>query len=130
MLKKITFIGIVQIVCAIIASLLSLIVLHENEMLTFGKWLQWEIFWYIMLMIFSNMIFAHKYAQGKAQEILFSLSTFICVSNLMAFVLYCLIQCDFKFEKLDWLGFLDKVVVFDINFYGIALVFFGICVFM
>ena len=130
MLKKIKFIGLIQIICAVIASLLSFLVLHANGMLSFGKWLQWEIFWYIMLMIFSNVIFAHRIAQGKAQEVLFFLSTFICVSNILAFVLYSLIQCNFDFNRLDWLGFLDQVVVFDFNFYGIALVFFGLCLFI
>ena len=130
MLKKIKFIGIIQIICALLASLLSLIVLSTNDMLTFGKWLQWEIFWYIMLMIFSNVIFAHRIAQGKVQEILFFLSTFICISNVLAFVLYCLIQCNFNFSKLDWLGFLDRVVAFDLNFYGIALANFGAFVFI
>ena len=115
MFKKIKFIGIIQIVCAAIASLLSFFVLHANGMLTFGKWLQWEIFWYIMLMIFSNVIFAHRIAQGKVQEVLFFLSTFICVSNILAFVLYALIQCNFNFSRLDWLGYLDKVIVFDFN---------------
>ena len=125
MLKKIKFIGLIQIICAAVASLLSFFVLHANGMLTFGKWLQWEIFWYIMLMIFSNVILAHRIAQGKVQEVLFFLSTFICISNILSFVLYSLIQCSFDFSRLDWLGFLDKVVVFDINFYGIALIFLG-----
>ena len=127
MLKKIKFIGIIQIACAVIASLLSFFVLHANGMLTFTKWLQWEIFWYIMFMIFSNVIFAHRIAQGKVQEVLFFLSTFICVSNILAFIIYSLVQCNFNFERLDWLGFLDQVIVFDPNFYGIALVFFGVC---
>ena len=126
MLKKIKFIGLIQIICAVIASLVSFLVLHANDMLSFGKWLQWEIFWYIMLMIFSNVIFAHRIAQGKVQEVLFFLSTFICVSNLLAFILYALIQSNFNFSRLDWLGFLDKVIVFDFNFYGLALVFFAI----
>lgn len=127
MLKKIQFIGLIQIVCAILASLLSFFVLHANGMLSFGKWLQWEIFWYIMLMIFSTVIFAHRIAQGKVQEVLFFLATFICVSNILAFILYALIQCNFTFSRLDWLGFLDKIIAFDFNFYGIALVFFAIC---
>ena len=92
MFKKIKFIGIIQIACAVIASLLSFFVLHANGMLTFGKWLQWEIFWYIMLMIFSNVIFAHRYAQGKVQEVLFFICTFICISNILAFICYSLIQ--------------------------------------
>ena len=91
MLKKIKFIGLIQIICAAVASLLSFFVLHANGMLTFEKWLQWEIFWYIMLMIFSNVIFAHRIAQGKVQEVLFFLSTFICISNILSFVLYSLI---------------------------------------
>ena len=96
MLKKITFIGIIQIICAALAGLLSVWVLYANDMLTLGKWVQWEIFWYIMLMIFSNVIFAHRYAQGKVQELLFLTSTFICISNLLSFVTYSLIQCNFR----------------------------------
>ena len=130
MLKKIKFIGLIQIVCAAIASLLSFFVLHANGMLTLEKWLQWEIFWYIMLMIFSNVIFAHRIAQGKLQEVLFFLSTFICISNILAFILYSLIQCNFNFSRLDWLAFLDQVVAFDFNFYGMALMFFGFCLFI
>ena len=130
MLKKIKFIGLIQIVCAVIASLLSFFVLHANEMLSFGKWLQWEIFWYVMLMIFSGVIFAHRIAQGKVQEVLFLTCTFICVSNILAFVLYSLIQCNFDFSRLEWLGFLDRVVAFDFKFYGIALVIFGFLLFI
>jgi hypothetical protein len=117
MLKKIKFIGLIQIICAVIASLISLLVLHANDMLSFGKWLQWEIFWYVMLMIFSNVIFAHRIAQGKVQEVLFFLSTFITISNILAFVLYSLIKCNFNFYRLDWLGFLDRIVALDFNVY-------------
>ena len=130
MFKKIRFIGIIQIICAAIAALLSFFVLHANEMLTFGNWLQWVIFWYIMLMIFSNVIFSHRYAHGKVQEVIFFLSTFTCISNILAFIIYSLIQCNFNFARLDWLSFLDKVVAFDAAFYGIALVIFGVCLFV
>ena len=130
MLKKIKFFGIIQIVCIILAALLSMLVLRANDMLTLSKWLQWLIFWYIMLLILSNVFFAHKIAQGKVQEVLFLVSTFICVSNIVGFILYSLLQCNFNFARLDWLGFLDNIVAFDAKFYGIALVIFACCLFI
>ena len=128
MLKKIGFFGIIQIICATIAALLSYMVLKSNNMLTFGKWLRWEIFWYVILAIFTTVIFAHKYAQGKVQEVIFFLSTAVSVANLLAFPLYCLIKSKFNFSKLNWLYFLDKITVFDINYYGIVLILLGIFV--
>ena len=100
MLKKIGFFGIIQIICAVIAAVLSFMVLRANHMLTFAKWLRWEIFWYVILALFTTVIFAHKYAQGKVQEVIFFLSTAISVSNLMAFPLFCLIKSKFNYTKI------------------------------
>ena len=57
---------------------------------------------------------------------MFFLATAISVSNLIAFPLYCLIKSRFNFSKLNWLLFLDKITVFDINYYGIVLILLGV----
>lgn len=124
MLRKVRFISIIQLICATMAVVVSLVILKSNNILTFSKFFKWFIFTYIMFMIISNIFFVHKYNSGKSQEIIFLLSTAICISNLLAFPIYCLIKCNFDFSKLDWFGYLDKIVSFDISFYGIALLIF------
>ena len=84
MKRKIGFIGIIQLVCAFLSSIISLSILISQESLTFVSFLRWFIFLYVILMLLSNVLLSHKFSQGRLQEILFLASTALLVSNLLA----------------------------------------------
>ena len=118
MKHKIGFIGIIQLVCAALSSIISFAVLLSQESLTAVSFLRWFIFLYVILMLLSNVLLSHRFSQGRLQEILFLISTALLVSNLLGYVLYCLIKCGFNLKMLDWFGFLEGIVAFDSGYYG------------
>ena len=124
MKRKIGFIGIIQLVCAFLSSIISLSILISQESLTFVSFLRWFIFLYVILMLLSNVLLSHKFSQGRLQEILFLASTALLVSNLLGYLLYCLIECRFDLKMLDWLGFFENIVAFDAIYYGIVVIMF------
>ena len=124
MKHKIGFIGIIQLICAVSSGLISLFVLISQESLAFVPFIRWFIFLYVILMLLSNVMLSHRFSEGRLQEILFLASTALLVSNLLGYVLYCLIKCRFDFKLLDWFGFLDDVVRFDSMYYGIVIIMF------
>jgi len=124
MKQKIGFIGLIQLVCAFLSGMISLFVLMGQESLTLVSFLRWFIFIYVILMLLSNVLLSHRFSQGRMQEILFLASTALLVSNLLGFVLYCLIKCGFDLKFLDWLGFFESIVAFDGMYYGIVVVMF------
>ena len=124
MKQKLGFIGIIQLVCVACSMLLSLAILIPQSALSFISFLRWSIFLYVILMLISNVVLSHKFAQGRLQEILFLASTALLVSNLLAFVLYALIKSNFNFKLLDWFGFLERIVKFDASYYGLVLIMF------
>ncbi|MGN1060299.1 MAG: type IV secretory system conjugative DNA transfer family protein [Candidatus Coproplasma sp.] len=125
MIKKIGFIGIIQIIAVALGAILSFCVLWFGLGFNWLSFLRWTLFWYVMFMLLSNVLLSHKFAKGKAQEILFFISASLLISDLIAFVLYALIKSGFNFSRLDWLGFLNNIVMFDIIYYGLV---FGIFV--
>ena len=124
MKRKLGFIGIIQLVCGFLSCLISLSILMSQDGLTLGSFLQWGVFLYVILMLLSNVLLSHRFSQGRLQEILFLISTALLVSNLLAYVLYSLIKCNFNFKMLDWFGFLEKIVAFDAMYYGIVILMF------
>ena len=124
MKRKIGFIGIIQLACMFLSSLITLSILMSQEGLTLTSFLRWSVFLYVILMLISNVALSHKFSQGRLQEILFLISTAILISNLLGFVLYSFIKCNFDLTMLDWFGFLENVVAFDSTYYGIVLIMF------
>ena len=124
MKQKFGFIGIIQLVCALLSSIISLSVLMSRDELTFISFLRWFIFLYVMLMLLSNVLLSHRFSQGRLQEILFLISTALLVLNLLGYVLFCLIKCSFNLKLLDWFGFFERVVAFDGVYYGIVVIMF------
>ena len=124
MKQKIGFIGIIQLVCASLSALVSLLVLMSQDSLSAVSFLRWGVFLYVIFMLISNVMLSHKFSKGRLQEVLFLLSTALLVSNLLGYVVFCLINCNFDFTKLDWLGFLERIVVFDATYYGIVVIMF------
>ena len=128
MKQKIGFIGIIQLVCAALSSLISMWILLPQDRLTTASFLRWAIFLYVILMLLSNVLLSHRFSKGHLQEILFLISTLLLVSNLLGYELFCLIKCNFDFKYLDWFGFLEEIVAFDAMYYGIVLIMFFVIV--
>ena len=124
MKEKLGFIGIIQLICLALSGLISLFVLIAQESLAIVSFLRWFLFLYIILMLLSNVVLSHRFATGRVQEVLFLLSTALLVSNLLGYLLFCLIKCRFDFKMLDWFGFLEGIVAFDAMYYGIVIVMF------
>ena len=124
MKQKIGFIGIIQLICAGLSGAISLLILITQESLSFISFLRWFIFLYVILMLLSNVVLSHRFSKGRVQEILFLISTSLLVSNLLGYVVFCLIKCRFDFKMLDWFGFMESIVAFDAMYYGIVLVMF------
>ena len=124
MKQKIGFIGIIQLVCGVLSGILSLLVLTSQDSLTFISFLRWFLFLYVILMLLSNVLLSHRFTKGRLQEVLFLVSTSLLISNLLGYVIFCLIKCGFDFKKLDWLGFMESIVAFDGMYYGIVVIMF------
>ena len=124
MKEKLGFIGIIQLICLALSGLISLFVLIAQESLAIVSFLRWFLFLYIILMLLSNVVLSHRFASGRVQEVLFLLSTALLVSNLLGYLIFCLIKCRFDFKMLDWFGFLEGIVAFDAMYYGIVIVMF------
>ena len=124
MKEKLGVIGIIQLICLALSGLISLFVLIAQESLAIVSFLRWFLFLYIILMLLSNVVLSHRFASGRVQEVLFLLSTALLVSNLLGYLLFCLIKCRFDFKMLDWFGFLEGIVAFDAMYYGIVIVMF------
>ena len=75
-------------------------------------------------MLLSNVLLSHRFSEGRLQEILFLVSTALLVSNLLGYLLFCLIMCGFELKMLDWFGFLESIVAFNPTYYGIVVIMF------
>ena len=124
MKQKIGFIGIIQLVCAFLSMLLSTFILISQDNMNPASFLRWSVFLYVILMLLSNVMLSHRFSEGRLQEILFLLSSALLISNLLGYVLFCLILSNFNFQKLDWFGFLESIVEFNAVYYGIVVIMF------
>ena len=120
-LKKFGFFGLILLICLALAVALSFGFLTWGKIYSPQKVFNWTVYWYVNLMFVSNVLFSNKFAKGKAQEILFFVAAEAVISNLLGYIIYCVIECGFNFRRLDWIGFLDKIVTFDFKYYGIVL---------
>jgi len=118
-LKKIGFFGLMAIVCFVLANIVTIPILYSQELLmqkgAFQFWilLRWDIFFFVVLFLISQIILSHKFLQGKGQEILFFVASTIVISLFLAYPIFSLISCKFNFAKLDWFGFLYRLIMFE-----------------
>ena len=124
MKQKIGFIGLIQLICGFLSGLISLAISISQESLTTAYFLRWFLFLYVILMLLSNVMLSHRFSKGRLQEVLFLISSLLLVSNLLAYLLFCLFSCRFDFKMLDWMGYMEKIVAFDSIYYGIVVVMF------
>ena len=95
-----------------------------NSQFAWKTYALWEAYWFVMVMLLSNIVLSHKFAEGKKQEWLFLISVMLVVSNLLAYVVYTLYVSKWKLQGTDWIGSLTRVLEFDWRFYGIMAIFF------
>ena len=110
--------------CAALGAGFSFGVLWLGKMFSLATFVRWSIFWFVIFMLISNLLFVHKFTSGKKQEVLFFIVAELLISNLVAYAIYCLIECRLDLARLDWLGFLDRIISFDVKYYGIVLALF------
>ncbi|MGN0822733.1 MAG: type IV secretory system conjugative DNA transfer family protein [Candidatus Gallimonas sp.] len=127
-MKKLGFYGVIILVCLCLSAAFSFGVLWLGKLFSFPNLLRWTLFWFVMFMFVSNLLFVHKFTSGKKQEVLFFIVAELLISNLFGYAIYCLIECGFDLARLDWLGFLNQIVAFDLRYYGIVLLIFLILV--
>ncbi len=129
-MKKVGFYGIIIFVCAALGTGMSFAILWYSKMFSYEKLIRWSAFWFIILMFVSNLLFVHKFTSGKKQEVLFFIVAELLISSLIAYTAYCLIECRLDLARLDWLGFLDKIIYFDSKYYGMVLIIFVVLAFI
>lgn len=123
-IKKFRFILLLQIICVVLSVGLTCAVFASNGMLLpqggnfrLGLFLQWIIFWYVVFMLFSNVVMSHRFAAGKVQELLFFFSSAILISGVVSYVFFTLVRCGFDFSVIDWWGSLLAVIRLDVIYY-------------
>ena len=77
--------------------------------LSLRNYIRWEPFVFVFFMLLICVTISHKFASGKAQEVLFIVSSLILVSELISYMLFTLLECKFDFAVVDWFGTFDKI---------------------
>ncbi len=122
MKKKFGAIGLIILVNLVISNIVVLGVLHDN--LSLMPYIKCEVFLFVLLMLFANVLFSNKFCSGKAQEWLFFLSVSLLVALLLAFVLYAFIKSDWNIKGIAWGVCVQSILDWDWLYFGIALGFF------
>lgn len=121
-MKKRFIVLIVIIASLLVSNLLVIPILIINELfivetIVDGKiiesfaimnYIRWEAFWFISIFISIFMFVVHKLFDGKKRTIIFYLCAAFIISEVLAYLIFVLIDCNFEFAVLDWLGSLDK----------------------
>jgi len=117
MKKRYVFL-IVLLVALVLSNVVAIPVLvstglFKNDVgnLTFSNYLRWEIFLFVSFLLLASVVSSHKFAAGKLQEVIFVVSSVLVVSELVAYLLFTLIDCNFDFTVIDWFGSLNKIMI-------------------
>lgn len=117
---------ILQLVIIAITSFLTYLFLKYNSMLNLSNFLKWEIFWWLILTLFSNVLFSHFFGKGKIQEWVFFISVGILISSILSFILFSFIYSGFDINNMDFIGTLQAILDVNMTYYAILLgVFIG-----
>ena len=122
MKSKLSSIGLISLISFVISNIIVFVLLGSS--FNIGKYVKYEIFLFVLFMLFSNVFFSNKFCSGKAQEWLFFLSVSLLVSFLLAFVVYSIIKSGWKVEQIAWVECLKSILEIDFLFYGLSLGFF------
>ncbi|MCQ2793542.1 MAG: type IV secretory system conjugative DNA transfer family protein [Bacilli bacterium] len=116
--KKVGILIAMILGCLILAIGLSLACLLPTGLITFTNNIdqdfilldQYIVFFFILFMLITIVIFCKKISDGRFQEIIVFISSELVVSIFFGFIIYVLIRCGFVFSDLDWIGFFRDVV--------------------
>ncbi len=117
--------GTVGLIVLINLAISNIAVLSLSRLsLGIAEYMRYEVFLFLFLMLFANVLLSNRFCSGKAQEWLFFLSVSVLVSVLLAFVTYSVIKSEWKTDRIAWGECLREIVEFDFLFYGLSLGFF------
>ncbi len=126
MAKNIGKIGILTFIALVIATGLGLTMnyMNTNKFQNFVPMdlVKTTVFMFVIVMLLFNTLFSHMFMKGKAQELLFFFSNTLLIANLAGYIVFCMFECGFDFEKLDWYGLLLRAALPDIKFLGFTIV--------
>ena len=116
MKRSIAIITLIQLVCLDIAAGIGFLMaksqgnLFVDGVFQFLPFLNYAIFFYIVLVLISNVVFCRRISDGNFQEIIVFFSSILVISIFFSFIIYCLIKCGFVFSDLNWIGFLLEAI--------------------
>ena len=95
------------------------------------NFLRWEIFVFVTVFLLALIVGSHKFFSGRFGEVAFVASSLLLFSEIVAYLLFTLLECRFDFRVIDWFGSLDSLITSWI-FYMIlgvvfAVLFLGYC---
>ena len=116
MKKRYVFL-IVLLVAFVLSNVIAIPVLFSTGLflnasgdITFVNYIKWEVFLFVTFFLFESVLISHKFAIGKLQEILFVVSAILFISELLSYLLFTLIECNFDFKVVDWFGSLNDAM--------------------
>ncbi len=119
-MKKTNLAILTQLVCVVLAFMLSFLILYTNKTLSFLEILKWTLFFYVFFALFSLAIFSNKLFKDKIQVLISFVSTILAIGMSLGFVLFALVDSKFNFSKIDWLVAIQKSVNLDLTFLGLV----------
>ena len=78
--------------------------------ITFAGYIKWEVFLFVTFMLVASVVASHKFATGRVHEVLFVIASVLLISELIAYLLFTLIECRFDFAVVDWFGSLNNAM--------------------
>ena len=95
---------------------------------TILPYLRWEGFFLFFFVALSCVLASHKFTTGRFHEVLFILSSLVVIDIFLSYLVFTLVECEFKLTEVDWLGSLD-VMTISWKFYLIGIAIFILLLF-
>ena len=132
MMKRFKILNIAIIIAIVLSNIIALSILIPNKVLAnpdgsfpFGSYFRWIIAFFSLFMLATLVAISHLISTGKIQEIIFVVSSLLLNSFVFGYLVFALLECNFMFVKIDWLGSFDKMLI-DFRFYLAFLIIFGL----
>ena len=69
------------------------------------------VFFTISTFFLLSIIFSNRFSTGVVQEVLFVFSSLLIISEIMGYLVFSLVDCEFNFSEIDWLGSFTRSTV-------------------
>ena len=73
-----------------------------------------------------SVLFSHRFSSGVVQEVLFVFASLFVVSEILGYLAFSLIDCEFKFAEIDWLGAFTRSAISWIYYLVVGALFLGL----